>query len=166
MAAILDRQYLTFSVAGEQYALPVGRVREVLEYSRVTKLPGQVAYLKGLIDLRGRGVPVLDMRMRLGFPEAGTTEGSAIIVAELGIGASMKVVGLLADEVHKVVEVDPGAIDPPPRFSARATEAFLQGLARGEAGFVLILDADRILGAEELDTIGKDAIPNEELKEA
>lgn len=155
MRQILERQYLTFTIADERYALAVGRVREVLELTRITKLPGQLRYFKGLIDLRGKGIPVIDMRARFGIPGTEATENRAIIVAELGTGTEMKLVGLLADAVHEVFEVDPGIIEAPPGLNANRSELLLKGIAKDENGFVILLDADRLLDTEELDEAEK-----------
>jgi purine-binding chemotaxis protein CheW len=153
MSKTLERQYLTFTIAEERYALAVGRVREVLEHSQITRLPGQPPFLKGLIDLRGGGVPVVDMRIRFGMEGIDSSRDSAIIVAELGSGEGLRVIGLLVDAVHEVVEVEPEGIEEPPRFGSRAKELFLKGIARMGSGFVLILDADRILRENELDEV-------------
>jgi purine-binding chemotaxis protein CheW len=158
MSKVLERQYLTFTIAEERFALAVGRVREVLEYSQITRLPGQLAYLKGLIDLRGKGVPVIDLRIRFDISEIGMTRDSAIIVAELGGGDDMKVIGLLVDAVHEVIEVDPAGIDEPPSFGSRTSDLFLKGIAKKDRAFILILDADRLLKASDLDSISGAAV--------
>jgi purine-binding chemotaxis protein CheW len=160
---ILEKQYLTFTIADERYALAVGRVREVLEYKRITKLPCQLPYLKGLIDLRGKGVPVIDMRMRFSLPGNNAMEDSEIVVSELGAGADMRVVGLLADAVHEVIEIDTESVEAPPRFGSGSTGLFLKGIAKGESGFVLILDANRLLETEELLEVASAAKADKEL---
>ena len=104
MSELLEQQFLTFSLRGEKYAIPVGRVFEVLEYGKITRLPCAETYLKGLINLRGQGVPVLDLALRFGLPETEATRDTAIIVVELDRKEGALIVGLIADAVHEVVE--------------------------------------------------------------
>jgi len=142
--------YLTFTLEGELYAVNVTKVREVLEYSRITRLPRSADYLRGLINLRGSSVPVVDLRRRFGFPEAGRLEGSSIIVLELAADSGQAVVGALADQVHEVVELADGAIESAPRFGSSLSADFIRGVARRNEDFVIILDVDRILAEREL----------------
>jgi purine-binding chemotaxis protein CheW len=161
MPELLKNQYLTLSLAGEHYAIPVERVLEVLEYTRITKLPCQAQYLKGLIDLRGRGIPVLDLRLRFGMPETAMTQGTAIIVVELAGEGGAIVVGLLADAVHEVVEIDSEGVEAAPRFGARGAGGgagdFLKGIGRRDEGFLLILDLDRLFDADDVQASVQDA---------
>jgi len=151
MAELLEHQYLTFSLATELYALPVGRVLEVLECARITRLPCQEPYLKGLIDLRGRGIPVLDLRLRFGMEEAEITKNSAIIVVELAGEEAALVVGLLADSVEEVMEMAPDRIDAAPRFGSGPAGDFLKGIGRVEDSFFLILDMDKLFDSGEVE---------------
>jgi purine-binding chemotaxis protein CheW len=156
MPELLENQYLTLSLAGERYAIPVERVLEVLECTRITRLPCQARYLKGLIDLRGRGIPVLDLRLRFGMAEAATTQATAIVVVELAGDEGLTVVGLLADAVHEVVEIDAGKVEAAPRFGASGADGlagdFLKGIGRRDDEFLLILELDRIFDAADLST--------------
>jgi purine-binding chemotaxis protein CheW len=104
MAELLEQQYLILSLQGETYAIPVSRVIEVLEYSKMTKMPSRAAYLKGLIDLRGRGIPVLDLALRFGLHETEVAMDTATSVAEMAGDEGPLVVGLIADSVHEVIE--------------------------------------------------------------
>lgn len=104
MAELLEQQFLTLSLNEEKYAIPVGRVLEVLEYTKITRLPRMTAYLKGLIDLRGRGIPVLDLALRFGLNETEVAKDTAIVVVEMAGDECPLVVGLIADSVHEVIE--------------------------------------------------------------
>ncbi len=151
MSEILAQQYLTVTLDNSLYALPVARVLEVLERSRITKLPRTAAYMKGLIDLRGRGIPVLDMRLRFGMPEAAETDDTAIVVVELAGEDGVAMIGLIADAVHEVLEIAPAEIEPAPRFGVGPAAAFLSGVSRVKNGeFVLILELDRVFDGEDL----------------
>jgi len=150
MSHTLERQYLSFSLSGGRYALSVDRVREVLESSKITRLPCQAPYLKGIIDLRGKGVPVIDLRQRFGMERSESTRDSAIVVVEMRADEDTRIVGLLADAVHEVVELDPSGIDAPPRFGTEGASDFLRGIAKDGDGFVLVCDADRLLETDEL----------------
>lgn len=158
MAEILEFQYLTLSLGDERYAIPVGRVLEVVEHTRVTRLPRTAAFMKGLIDLRGRGVPVMDLRLRFGMAETELTRDTAIVVIELNAREGRTVVGLLADAVHEVVEIRPERVEKAPSFGAGPAADFLRGVGRLEESFVLILDIDRIFDAEDTDLAAELAV--------
>jgi purine-binding chemotaxis protein CheW len=107
--------------------------------------------MKGLIDLRGRGVPVMDLRLRFGMAETELTRDTAIVVIELDAGEGRTVVGLLADAVHEVVEIRPERIEKAPLFGTGPAADFLRAVGRMEEAFVLILDIDRIFDAGDPD---------------
>jgi purine-binding chemotaxis protein CheW len=142
MTEALECKYLTLSLREELYAIPIGSVLEVLEYSQATKLPQYPVYLKGIINLRGRGVPVVDLRARFGLPELAATEATSIIVVEAAGTQEEMTVGLIADAVHEVVEIAPGDIASPPSFGSGASSGIVKGIARNERGFILILDLE------------------------
>jgi purine-binding chemotaxis protein CheW len=125
MAELLEQQFLTLSLNEEKYAIPVGRVLEVLEYTKITRLPRMTAYLKGLIDLRGRGIPVLDLALRFGLNETEVAKDTAIVVVEMAGDECPLVVGLIADSVHEVVEIDTDHVEAAPSFGARPAANFL-----------------------------------------
>ena len=150
MAELLEHQFLTLSLKGEKYAIPVGRVLEVLEYAKITKLPRTAACLKGLIDLRGRGVPVLDLALRFGMEETEAGKTTAIIVVEMTGEEGAMVVGLIADAVYEVVEIAPDLVETVPKFGSGPAEDFLLGVGRKEGEFILLLDIDRLFKADEV----------------
>jgi purine-binding chemotaxis protein CheW len=144
MTELLEKKFLTLSLGEERYAIPIGRVREVLECSRVTRLPRMAPYMKGIIGLRGAGVPVLDLRARFGMPGAAATGESAVIVVEASGDEGAPVVGILADAVHEVVEIEDDKVEAPPRFGAGPGSEFLMGIGRIDSTFTLILDMDLV----------------------
>jgi len=153
----MSRQYLTFLLDGELYAVSVSQVREVLEYNTITKLPRTEAFMKGLINLRGKGVPVIDLRTKFSMPEKEVTKDTSIIVLE--VGGEGLVVGAMADAVQEVVELDEADIEPAPRLGSRLDAEFMAGIGRKDEGFVVILNTDRIFDEEEIAILGAGADP-------
>jgi len=143
-------QYLTFTLNDEHYAVSVGKVREVLEYTRITKLPRTADFMKGIINLRGAGVPVIDLRLKFGMPETPVGKETSIIVLDVDGSDGAVVVGALADSVHEVVEMAADKVEPAPRFGTRLAAEFIQGVGKGEDGFIIILDIDRIFNSDEV----------------
>jgi purine-binding chemotaxis protein CheW len=150
MAELLEQQFLTLSLGRERYAVPVIGVLEVLEDRPKTRLPKAAPYLKGIIDLRGKGIPVVDLRLRFGMPETERTKETAIVVVELSGENGTTMVGLLADAVQEVIEIAPERMEAAPGIGAGPAASFLRGVGRLDEGFVLILDLDRVLAGEEL----------------
>jgi len=146
-------QYLTFTLDNEQYAIGVAKVREVLEYTKITKLPRTAVFMKGIINLRGAGVPVIDLRLKFGLPETPITKDTSIIVMEVESQNGAVVVGALADAVHEVVDIDEGAIEPAPRFGTRLAAEFIKGVGKKDDQFIILLDIDRIFNADEISVI-------------
>ncbi|HET7838173.1 MAG TPA: chemotaxis protein CheW [Rectinemataceae bacterium] len=143
-------QYLTFTLDGEQYAVQVAKVREVLEHTKITKLPRTAEFMKGIINLRGTGVPVIDLRLKFGLPETPLTKDTSIIVMEVVSLDGKIVVGALADAVHEVVDIEDGSIEPAPRFGTRLAAEFIKGVGKRDEGFIIILDIDRIFNVDEI----------------
>ena len=151
MEASNANQFLTFTLDEEQYAIGVAKVREVLEHTKITRLPRTADFMKGIINLRGAGVPVIDLRLKFGLPETPVTKDTSIIVMEVEGQDGNVVVGALADAVHEVVEIDEKAIEPAPRFGTRLAAEFIKGVGKKDDLFIIILDIDRIFNAEEID---------------
>jgi len=150
MNGLLEQQFLTLTLDRERYAISVGQVLEVLEDARVTRLPCSLPYMKGLIDLRGKGIPVIDLRLRFGMPGAAPTKETAIVVVEHERDGGRLVVGLLADAVHEVIELAADHVGAAPDVGAGPAADFLQGIARRDDGFILVLDIDRIFEGHDL----------------
>lgn len=142
-------QYLTFRVAGEEYALGILHVREIIEFSASTRVPGTPPWIHGVINLRGRVVPVVDLSVRFGTGPTEVTPWTCAVIAEVRAGDETIVMGLLADAVSQVLEIDDGAIEPPPAFGTAARTEYLRGVARAEGKLVLLLDIDCLLAAGE-----------------
>ena len=150
MAALDDNQFLTFGIDGDIYAIPVSKVQEVLEYIKPVRLPRTAPYLKGLINIRGTGIPVVDLRMRFEMPELEVTNDTAIIVVEIFQGTGdMLIIGALTDEVHEVIQIDPDQQEPAPRFGSKIDASFIKSIGKREGSFIIILDVDRIFSQDE-----------------
>ena len=120
MAVQDDNQFLSFGIDGDVYAIPVNKVQEVLEYIKPVRLPKSVPYLKGLINIRGTGIPVVDLRMRFDMPELEVSSDTAIIVIEImQSSGELLVIGVLTDEVHEVMQIEPEQQEQIGRASCR-----------------------------------------------
>lgn len=144
------RQYLTFTLAEEQYAADVSRVREVLELLPFTKIPRMPAYMKGVINIRGSVVPVVDLRQKFGMPEAEQTVDTSIIVMDVGEGEQRITVGCLADSVEEVVDIPPESIEPAPSFGTKVDTEFMEGIAKRDEQFIIVLEINRVFDEREM----------------
>jgi purine-binding chemotaxis protein CheW len=143
-------QYLTFRVAGETYAIDILRVREIIEHRPVTRVPMAPSCVRGVINLRGSVVPVVDLALRFGMPETIVNRRTCIVIVEAGSDEAEWVLGITADSVCQVIDLEPDAIARPPAFGTPLPAEYLRGLARTDDRFVLILDVDRALDLDGL----------------
>jgi purine-binding chemotaxis protein CheW len=144
-------QYLTFKLDEEVFALDIRKVREVLEYTTVTKVPQTPAFMRGVINLRGGVVPVVDMRLKFGMAQTENTVNTCVIISEILIDEETTVLGALADSVQEVIELEPGQIEPPPRMGTRLKTEFIRGMGKRDGEFIIILDIDKVFSSEEMD---------------
>jgi purine-binding chemotaxis protein CheW len=144
------RQYLTFQLSGDTFALDVAHVREILEFKTVTNVPGMPEYMKGVINLRGSVVPVLDLGRKFGLGQTGETIDTCIVVVEVAIEGESSVIGALVDSVSEVLEFEPVQIEPPPTIGRHADADFIKGMGKKGNGFVIILDVDGLFREDEL----------------
>jgi purine-binding chemotaxis protein CheW len=140
-----NTQFLTFLLADELYAVSILRVREIIEYDTVTRVPNMPASIRGVINLRGGVVPVVDLAVRFGLRDSRVTKRTCVIIAEVEAGGERLVMGLMADAVSQVIDLRLADIEPPPAFGTRVRVDFLKGLGKIGKTFVLILDLDRAL---------------------
>jgi len=143
-------QYLTFQIAGEEYAIGVLRVREIIEYETVTKVPMTPPSIRGVINLRGSVVPVVDLAVKFGIPPTAVTNRTCIVVVEVELDDERTVMGVMSDAVSKVIEFRPEDIEKPPAFGTRVRVDYLMGMGKLGQKFALILDIDRVLSTNEL----------------
>jgi|PlaIllAssembly_1097288.scaffolds.fasta_scaffold141715_2 purine-binding chemotaxis protein CheW len=146
-------QYLAFLLGEEVFSLEISKVREVLDYTVITRVPRMPEYLQGVINLRGSVVPVVDLRLKFGMPAAGVTVSTCIIIVEAIVNDEQAVLGLLADSVQEVLELDQESIKPAPRIGTKLDTGFIKGMGRQNDRFNIILDIDRVFSSDEIDLV-------------
>ena len=139
-------QYVTLGVAEERFAAPVTKVQEILDMRTISRLPRAPDNFLGIIDVRGQGVPVLDLRLTLGMEPAADTETTRIVVLSVNSAAGPVTLGLRADRVFEVTVLDSEVLDPPPAINARWQDHCIEGIGRRNGAFVTVLDLDKLLG--------------------
>jgi purine-binding chemotaxis protein CheW len=144
------RQYMTFKLGDELFAIDVAQVREVLEVSSITRVPTAPEYMRGVVNVRGKATPVVDLRLRFGLPKGADTVNTRIMVMELELDGEAAVLGAVADSVHEVIELDPGNINPPPRIAMRWRTDFIQGMGKRGDDFIIILDINAVFSSEQV----------------
>ncbi len=148
-------QYLGFCIAEEEYAIGILRVREILEYDTVTRVPGTPRCVRGVFNLRGSVVPVVDLALKFGLPEREVTKRTCIVVVEVDLDGQRTVMGVIADAVSQVLDLGQGDVVPPPAFGTRVAMDHLLGMAKAGKKFILLLDIDRVLSVDELMEVTK-----------
>jgi purine-binding chemotaxis protein CheW len=155
IAAIQDKtQYLTFKLGEEIYALDIEKVREVLDFATITKVPRMPDFMSGVINLRGSVVPVVDLRRRFGMSRTEKTVNTCVIITEVAVDGITMVLGALADSVQEVIDMDPGSISPAPKIGTSLRTEFISGIGKREDHFIIILDIDRVFSSGELAAVG------------
>ncbi len=142
-------QYLSFVLAGGEYGTSILKVKEILQFDGLTKVPGTSRAVKGVINLRGSVVPVVDLAVRFGLGETRPTQRTCVLVVETEVEGRLTLAGILADAVNEVLDLASEDVAPPPRLGAGASADYLVGMGKLERRFVLILDVDRVLALEE-----------------
>ncbi len=146
----IDGDQLVFSLGAEAYAIALRHVREVVEIAPLTPVPGAPAAVRGVMNLRGHVVPVVDLGRRFDRPASPITRWTCVVVVETTIDGERTPIGVIADSVDELASFSAAEIAPPPTFGTHVPSRYLLGLAPRGPRFVLILDADRLLAAEEL----------------
>ena len=155
-------QFLTFKLEEEFFALDIGKVREVLDFTSITKVPKTPDYMRGVINLRGSVVPVVDLRVQFGMAMAEKTVNTCIIIAEVNLEGETVVIGAMADAVQEVLDLEPDQIEPPPRFGAKINGDFITGMGKHDDRFIIILDIDRIFATDDLNMLSEAAVKEAE----
>jgi purine-binding chemotaxis protein CheW len=143
-------QYLTFVLAGESFAIGILRIKEIIEYASLTAVPMMPSCVRGVINLRGAVVPVLDLQARFGREPSPVTKRTCIVIVELQSAEGSQVTGVVVDAVNEVLEIAPGDIEPPPAFGARIRTDFIQGMGKVKGRFVILLELDQVLSLDEI----------------
>ncbi len=153
-------QYLSFILDQETYAMDITQVREVLDFTKITKVPRMPKFIKGVINLRGGVVPVVDLRLKFGMSPAEKTVDTCIIIIEINIQETQTLLGIMADSVQEVMSMEPDQIEPAPKIGTRLKTEFIKGMGKKNDEFIIILDSDKVFSADEL-TIVQEVEKNE-----
>jgi purine-binding chemotaxis protein CheW len=145
-----EGKYLTFSLAGEEYGIGILKVKEIIGMMSVTTVPGTPAFVKGVINLRGKVIPVLDLRIRFAMEEMDYTERTCIIVVEIKHQTGAVLMGIVVDSVSEVLNIKGSDIEDTPTFGARLDTDYILGMAKMNGGLKILLDIDRVLNDKEL----------------
>ena len=146
-------QYLTFKLDDEVFAVDVAKVREILDFTPATKVPGTPDFMRGIINVRGNVVPVVDMRLKFGMSQTEKTVDTCIVVMEIAVDDDTTVLGALVDSVQEVFELEPAQIEPPPRIGTRWRTEFIKGIGKRNNELIIILDIDMVFSSSELAAI-------------
>ena len=152
-----EGKYLTFSLDREEYGIGILKVKEIIRMIQITPLPQTPDYVKGVINLRGKVIPVMDLRVRFGIGAAGYAERTCIVVVEINSTSGKLHIGLVVDSVSEVVNIKNSEIDDTPTFGTTLDTAYILGMAKMAGGVKILLDIDRVLSAAEMELLGEAA---------
>jgi purine-binding chemotaxis protein CheW len=145
-----DGKYLTFNLAGEEYGLGILKVKEIIGLMPITVVPQTPPYVKGVVNLRGKVIPVIDLRLKFSIAAAEYTERTCIIVVEISAARRMILMGILVDSVSEVLNIKAADIEETPSFGARLNTEYILGMAKAGGSIKILLDIDKILSSEEI----------------
>lgn len=148
-AASAARQYVTLGIDREVFAVDVNQVHEILDVRPIARVPNAPVYMLGMIDVRSRTVPVVDLRVRLGFAPAEPTHHTRIVVLDVVVGGRELAMGLMADRVYEVTDLAEHSLEPPPEIGTRWNSAYIQGVGRHQGAFVIVLDLAHLFSSED-----------------
>jgi purine-binding chemotaxis protein CheW len=132
------------------FALDISKVREVLDFTTVTKVPRTPEFMRGVINLRGSVVPVVDLRLKFGMSRTEKTVNTCVIIVEVTVEGETTVLGALADSVQEVIELGPNHIEPAPKIGTKLNTDFIRGMGKQDERFIIILDIDKVFSVDEL----------------
>ena len=159
MKAMADKEgkYLTFNMAEEEYGIGILKIKEIIGMLPITSVPQTPEFVKGVVNLRGKVIPVIDLRLRFGMPSMDYTERTCIIVVEIDGQAGTIQVGIVVDSVSEVLNIKGEDIEKTPTFGAKLNTDYILGMAKMEGGVKILLDIDQVLNSEELSLLSKAA---------
>jgi purine-binding chemotaxis protein CheW len=149
-------QFLTFKLGDEVFALDISKVREVLDFTTVTKVPRTPEFMRGVINLRGSVVPVVDLRLKFGMTRTESSVNTCVIITEVTVDNDTTILGALADSVQEVLDLEPGSIAPAPKIGTKLKTEFIKGMGRRDDRFIIILDIDKVFSSDELSLVKQD----------
>ncbi len=143
-------QYLTFKLEDEVFAIDISKVREVLDFTTITKVPRTPEFMRGIINLRGSVVPVVDLRLKFGMPKTEKTVNTCIIITEVAVDGDRAILGMLADSVQEVLTLEPDHIESAPKIGTKLNVEFIKGIGKQGEHFMIIIDIDKIFSTGEI----------------
>ncbi len=146
-------QYLSFKLEAEIFALGITQVREVLEFDKVTKVPQTPEMMRGVINLRGSVVPVIDLKLKFGMGPTEKTVNTCVIIVELDLDGETALIGALADSVQEVIDLEPSQIEPPPRIGTRLNTELIRGMGKRGDDFIIILEIKKVFTMDDLELL-------------
>ena len=152
-----EGKYLTFTLAGEEYGIGILKIKEIIGMMPITSVPRTPAFVKGVINLRGKVIPVMDLRLRFGMEELEYNERTCIIVVEMEGQAGTALIGIVVDSVSEVLNIKGDDIEDTPTFGAKLNTEYILGMAKMEGGVKILLDIDQVLSSEEVASLEKTA---------
>ncbi|MGC4121019.1 MAG: chemotaxis protein CheW [Myxococcales bacterium] len=153
-------KYMTFKLAREEYGLEILKVREIIRLMEITRVPKTLEFMRGVINLRGRVIPVVDLRLKFGMERTQSTDQTVIIVVQYTVGGRDVTVGILVDEVLEVLSIAENAIEPPPTFGSAAIDSqFILGVGKSEKRVIFLLDISKVLSSEDHQQLAQLAAP-------
>jgi len=157
VSAMVDREgkYLTFSIAGEEYGIGILKIKEIIGMMPITTVPRTPEFVKGVINLRGKVIPVIDLRLRFSMEESEYTERTCIIVVELKSQATDILIGVVVDSVSEVLNIKADDIEDTPTFGTKLDTDYILGMAKVQGGVKILLNIDKVLSAEEIAVLEK-----------
>ncbi len=156
-ASQASAQFLTFQLGGEMFAIGILTIKEIIEYGELTSVPMMPSTVRGVINLRGAVVPVIDLQARFGKGAVVAGKRTCIVIVEVEAQGERQVIGVIVDAVNEVVDIPPEDIEPPPSFGARIRTDFIHGMGKVRGRFVILLELERVLS---LDDLGVSAPPS------
>ena len=158
----LSNQFVTFKIENEIYAIDVFKIREILEVPDITKVPGMPPMIRGVINIRGSVVPVLDMKMKFGHEQTEQTQDTAVIVTEIDNNEGVIQIGIIVDAAREVITLEPEEIEEPPRLGIFIDNKYLRGMGKVNDEFIIILNIDKILSENEISQVATSSAVMEE----
>jgi len=148
-----ENQFLTFILGGEVFGIGILHIKEIIEYGGLTSVPMMPAFIRGVINLRGNVVPVIDMNVRFGQPETYITKKTCIVIIEAKFSDEKMDIGVLVDSVNEVIDILPSDIEPPPSFGTKIKIDFIYGMGKVDNKFIILLNVNKVLSTSELTMI-------------
>lgn len=146
-----NNKFLTFGLGEENYAIPILKIKEIIGMMDITKIPRLPNFIKGVINLRGKIIPVIDLRLKFGLSSRAYDDRTSIIVVELDVDSGSVVSGIVVDNVNEVLDIESCDIEPPPKYGTSVDQAFLTGMGKINGNVIMLLDADKMLSVEDIE---------------